>query len=477
MEAGITVKKSENFSEWYVQVLLKAGLVDYAPVHGFMFLRPYGYAIWEIVASELDRLIKQTGHLNAFVPTLIPEQLLRREEEHFEGFEPEVFWVAEAGKEKLKERLAIRPTSETLIYHFYAKWVRSYRDLPILLNFWNSAMRAEIKATKPFIRTAEFLWQEGHTVHASYEEADAEVKKMLEVYRQVAEQWLAIPVIVGKKSESEKFAGALYTATLETLVPDGKAVQIATSHHLGQNFSRAFGIQFLDAKGEKQYAWQACWGFSWRPIGAMVMLHGDDKGLVLPPRIAPQQVVIVPIYYDVEQRERVLSKARKLEQELRAAGLRVLLDDRLEYTPGWKFNEWELKGVPLRLEVGPKDLEAQQVMGVRRDNFQRVTIKGFELVETVKQLLDSIQLSLFERAKQFLEAHTHEAKGYEELKARVRQGMVKAGWCGSEECEQKIKAETGATIRAIPFDSQASQISCIVCQERAECVAYFARAY
>ncbi|HLG36863.1 MAG TPA: proline--tRNA ligase, partial [Nitrososphaera sp.] len=353
---GITTKKGENFSDWYTQVVLKAGLADYAPVKGFIVLRPYGYALWESIRDILDRRFKETGHQNGFLPVLIPESLLSKEEDHFAGFIPEVFWVTKAGDNDIGEKLALRPTSETLAYSLFAKWVTSYRDLPLKINYWNSALRAEIKATKPFIRTSEFLWQEGHTVHATEAEAEQEVSLILDIYRELIEEFIAVPTVRGFKSDKEKFVGAKYTTTLEGMMSDGKALQMGTSHHLAQNFSKPFGIKYLGKDTREHLAWQTSWGVSWRLIGALVMVHGDDKGLILPPRVAPIQVVIVPIHRDKDA-PTVLEYASKMESEMRLAGIRVHMDGRIEYTSGWKFNEWEMKGVPLRINIGSRDIE------------------------------------------------------------------------------------------------------------------------
>ncbi len=478
-DIGITVKKFEDFSEWYTQVVTKAELADYTAMKGFMACMPYGYSIWEKIREFIDREIKKTGHMNAYFPTLIPESFLKREAEHFAGFTPEVFWVTHAGDTKLSERLAARPTSETIAYDSYAKWVKSWRDLPLLLNFWNSVLRAEIKATKPFLRTSEFLWQEGHTVHATKEDADKEVVQILEMYRDLVENHLAIPVLAGTKTDSEKFVGALYTMTLEALMFDGKALQMGTSHNLGQNFSKPFGIKYVGTDEKDHYAWTASWGVSWRLIGGVIMVHGDDKGLVLPPWIAPVQVVIVPIFYSDEDRMRVFNRMREVASALEQAGMSVKVDDRVQYTPGWKFNEWELKGVPLRLEVGPRDLEKRQVTGVRRDTRQKIPIGDGELVEKVKSLLKDIQQNLFEKAKRFLDEHIKSVSNYEEFKKIVTGdgGFVRACWCSDFLCEQKIKEETGATIRLIPFEKETVFSQCIYCGKTADQVAYFARAY
>ncbi len=477
-DVGITVKKGENFSEWYTQVVTKAELADYAGIKGFMVLMPYGYSIWENIVNYIDRRIKEMGHRNAYFPTLIPESFLKREAEHFQGFVPEVFWATHAGDEEMGERLAIRPTSETIIYDSYSRWVRSWRDLPVLINCWNSVLRAEITMTKPFLRTSEFLWQEGHTVHETQEEAEKEVMDMLGVYKELMERLLAIPVLGGKKSDSDKFVGALYTTTLEAIMPDGKALQMGTSHNLGQNFAKSFGIKFLGRDEKEHYAWQTSWGVSWRMIGAMIMVHGDDKGLVLPPKIAPIQVVVVPIYKS-EGKAAVLGKARSICQELIKGGIAAHVDDREQYTPGWKFNEWELKGVPLRLEVGPRDIENKQAILARRDNFQKITVKENELTDRTLATLAEIQNSLFERAKNILQTYTNAVTSYSQFKEILeeRGGFLRACWCGRTHCESSIKEETGATIRIIPFNGGGIFSACVYCGEQAKTVAYFAKAY
>jgi prolyl-tRNA synthetase len=478
-DIGITVKKGENFSEWYTQVILKAQLADYAPMKGFIVVMPYGYSIWEKIKEHLDKKIKETGHKNAYFPAFIPESLLRKEAEHFKGFTPEVFWVTHAGDTELSEKYAIRPTSETIVYESYAKWIRSWRDLPILLNFWNSVFRAEIKSTKPFIRTSEFLWQEGHTVHATKEEAEKEVMLMLNVYKEFIQDYLAIPVIEGKKSEREKFLGALYTATLEAIMPDGKALQMGTSHNLGENFSRSFGIKYVGKDEKEHYAWQTCWGVSWRLIGAVIMMHGDDRGLVLPPKIAPIQVIVIPIVYKNAKKTEILSKAKKVVDELQNHGISAFLDDRDQYTPGWKFHEWELKGVPVRIEIGPRDLQEGVITAARRDNFEKITIKDEELIDGVLKLLNDVQANLFNKAKKLLEDYITLAYDYSQFNEILKNkgGFIKACWCGKTECEDKIKEETGATIRVIPFKSEKPFSKCIYCKEEAKEVVYFARAY
>jgi prolyl-tRNA synthetase len=478
-DTGITVKKSEDFSEWYTQTVLKSELADYAPVKGCMIFREHSYAIWERIQEIFNKKIKETGHRNVYFPLFIPESFLKREAKHFEGFVPEVAWVTMGGDSPLEEKLAIRPTSETIMYDTYAKWIRSWRDLPIKLNQWCSVVRWETKATKLFLRTREFLWQEGHTAHATKEEADKEVMEILNAYKDVIESYLAIPVLTGVKTEMEKFAGALYTTALEAMMPDGKALQMGTSHQLGQHFSKVFDIKFLDQNEKEQHVWQTSWGFTTRIIGAMVMVHGDDKGLVLPPKVAPIQVVIVPIPYKGTEAETIPAKAKEIRDKLAAKDVAVTLDDRQEYTPGWKFNEWELKGIPIRIEIGPRDLKQNQVTLARRDTLQKTTAKEDEVVETVLKLLEDIQSSLFSKAKKTLEDSITTVKTYEEFKKVLEQkgGFLRASWCGNTPCEEKIKDETGATIRIVPFEKEKPFSKCVHCGEEAREVVYFARSY
>jgi prolyl-tRNA synthetase len=478
-EIGITVKKKDDISEWYTQVVTKSGLADYASVKGFMVLMPYGYSIWEKIKEYLDTRLKAMGHANAYFPLLIPESFLKKEAEHFSGFTPEVFWVTHAGNEKLGERLAIRPTSETVIYDSYANWIRSWRDLPLLINVWNSVLRAEIKATKPFMRTSEFLWQEGHTVHADKEDTDSEVMRILELYRQLIEDQLAIPALVGYKTDREKFVGAQYTTTLESMMPDGKALQMGTSHNLGENFSKAFEIKYLGKDEQTHYAWNASWGVSWRLIGALIMLHGDDRGLVIPPRIAPTQVVVVPIPYKDAETAPIMSQAKKIADGLQKAGLSVVLDDREQYTPGWKFNEWELKGVPVRIEIGPRDVRNRQVTVVRRDTSEKSAIPEADVVTKTKMLLEIIQLDMFQKASRALKESIHDARTFDELKQVVENtgGFVRACWCSDMACEDKIKEETGTTIRVVPLRNETVFGACVRCGKTADKVVYFARAY
>jgi prolyl-tRNA synthetase len=476
---GITVMKNVDFSEWYSQVVLKTGLADYTPIKGFIVLRPYGYAIWESIREILDRRLKETGHQNGFLPVLIPESLLAKEEDHFAGFMPEVFWVTKAGDKELNEKLALRPTSETLAYSIFAKWITSYRNLPLKINFWNTALRAEIKSTKPFIRTSEFLWQEGHTVHGTEEEAEQEVMMILDIYKDLIENYLAVPVITGYKSEREKFVGAKYTITLEGLMPvEGKALQMGTSHHLGQNFSKPFGIKYLGKDTKEHFAWQTSWGVSWRLIGALIMLHGDDRGLILPPQIAPIQVVIVPIHKDKDVKS-VKEKASEIESELRRAGIRAYMDDRDEYTSGWKFYEWEMKGVPLRINIGPKDIEKQQVEFVRRDTKEKRPVERVKLVDATNSLLAGVQERLLSKATEFLHENTFRPVDFQEFRSILegKGGFVLAGWCGQEECELKIKEETGADIRLIPLYQKDKPATCIYCGRESKKAAIYARAY
>ena len=475
---GITVSKKSDFSEWYTQVVLKAELADYAPVKGLIVLRPNGYAIWESIKESIDKKLKDTGHRNGFLPVLIPESLLGKEKEHFAGFNPEVFWVTHSGESEIGDRLALRPTSETLAYSLYSKWIQSWRDLPLKINFWNSALRAEIKATKPFIRTSEFLWQEGHTVHAAKEEAEEEVFQILEIYKNTVEKELAIPVIIGKKSDKEKFVGAVYTTTMEAMMPDGKALQMGTSHFLGQNFSKPFEVKYLDKNNAETYAWQTSWGVSWRLVGATIMVHGDDKGLVLPPKIAPIQIVIVPIYYSEKDSQSVRSKADEIETILKKKGIRVHVDRRDELTPGFKYNEWELKGVPLRIEIGPKDLEKSKVTVAKRHNRQKSDLPFEQIDSKIEQILQDIQDEMFESAKKILVERTLKETEYSAFRAAIEKGsFVDAPWCGKRTCEEKIKEETMADIRVIPLGNKKEEQKCVYCSEMGATNVIFGRAY
>ena len=476
-EVGITVSKNDNFSEWYTQVIIKAELADYAPVKGLIVLRPDGYSIWESIKESLDSKLKETGHRNGFLPILIPESLLAKEKEHFEGLNPEVFWVTHSGNSELGDRLALRPTSETLAYSLFSKWIRSWRDLPLKINFWNTALRAEIKGTKPFLRTSEFLWQEGHTVHATKDEAEKEVADILELYKKIIEEELAVPVITGKKSENDKFVGAVYTDTLESLMPDGKALQMGTSHFLGQNFSKPFDVKYLNETNTETFAWQTSWGVSWRLIGGMIMTHGDDKGLILPPKIAPIQVVIIPIYYTNDDKDSVIQKAHQIKDDLSKIDLRVHLDDREHLTPGFKFNDWEMKGIPIRIEIGPKDIAKKQVVLVRRHNRTKTSLNMDLLTEKISPELKNIQKEMFDAAKKILDERIVRVSEYQQFKEQIDNGkMIGCSWCGNQTCEDKIKEETGADIRVIPSDNTKAE-TCIYCKNSGTTNVLFARGY
>ena len=477
-EVGITVKKSVDFSDWYTQCVIKSGIADYSPGKGFIILRPYGYAIWENIKEILDDQFKNTGHKNGFLPVLIPESLLTVEKNHFEGFMPEVYWVTKSGNNDLGEKLAVRPTSETLAYSMFSKWISSYRDLPLKLNFWNSALRAEIKSTKPLIRNSEFLWQEGHTAHSNEKEANDEVRMILDLYKMLIEEYLAIPTVSGLKTDKEKFVGANYTTCLESLMPDGKALQMATSHNLAQNFSKPFEIKFLDKDSAEHLVWQTSWGISWRVIGALIMVHGDDKGLILPPKISPTQVIIVPIYKD-ESKEIVKQKAYELENKLKDSNIRAYTDDRDEYTSGWKFNEWEMKGVPLRVNIGIRDIREEQVELIRRDTRERFYVKEKDLVNETLSILENIQSNMYHLAKNYLVTNTRNATHLDELLSMLDSsgGFVACSWCGKRECEDLVKEKTTADIRIIPFNTKKNISSCIACGKEGTTEVYFGRAY
>ena len=477
-EVGITVSKSENFSEWYTQVVIKAELADYAPVKGLIVLRPDGYSIWESIKESLDKKLKETGHRNGFLPILIPESLLSKEKKHFEGFNPEVFWVTHSGNSEMGDKLALRPTSETLAYSLFSKWIRSWRDLPLKINFWNSALRAEIKGTKPFLRTSEFLWQEGHTVHATKDEAEKEVADILELYKKTIEEELAVPVITGKKSEKDKFVGAVYTETLESLMPDGKALQMGTSHFLGENFSKPFDVKYLDENNTETFAWQTSWGVSWRLIGGMKMIHGDDKGLVLPPKIAPIQVVIIPIYYSDDEKEDVMKNANQIKDSLSKINLRVHLDNREQLTPGFKFNDWEMKGIPIRVEIGPKDIAKNQVVLVSRHNQVKTNIDMNSSNEKISSELKNIQKEMFDAAKKILNERIVRVSEYQQFKEELENGkMIDCSWCGNQTCEDKIKEETSADLRVIPFGNTEKSETCIYCKNSGTTNVLFAKGY
>lgn len=469
--------QKEDFSKWYTEVVLKAELVDYSPVKGCMVIKPYGYAIWENIQKILDEKIKATGHVNAYFPLFIPKTFLEKEAEHVEGFSPQVAWVTKGGDEELFEPLAVRPTSEAIICSMYAKWIQSWRDLPVLINQWANVVRWE-KETRPFLRTTEFLWQEGHTAHRTKEEAEEEALKMLNVYKDFVENDLAIPVIAGKKTENEKFAGALHTYSIEVLLADGRALQAGTSHNLGQHFAKAFNIMFQDIDGERKYVWQTSWGVSTRLIGALIMTHGDDFGLILPPRVAPYQIVIIPIWKNEEEKEKVYRYVDEIYNLLKDH-FRVKVDKDEEHTPGWKFNEWELKGVPVRIEIGPKEVEKQEIFVARRDLRVKKAYKKDNMISDLKNLLSEIQKNLFEKALKFREENTHEVDGFEKFKEIMdtKRGFIKASWCGDGNCELKIKELTGATIRNLPLDWKEEEGRCILCGRETKIKALFAKAY
>ena len=470
-------KQENNFSDWYNQVIQRAELADYAPVRGCMVIRPYGWAIWENIQSALDRRFKDTGHVNAAFPLLIPMSFLEKEKEHVKGFAPELAIVTIGGGENLEEPLVIRPTSETIIGHMYAKWIKSYRDLPVLINQWANVVRWEMR-TRLFLRTLEFYWQEGHTAHATAEEAEIETRQMLDIYTDFAVNVAAVPVIPGMKSDNEKFAGAVRSYTIEAMMKDTKALQSGTSHNLGQNFAKAFDIQYLDPENQLQYCWTTSWGLSTRFIGAIIMTHGDDQGLVLPPRLAPIQVVIIPIFRSEEEKTIVMNATRKVEKML--SGLRVKVDDRTELTPGFKFNNWELRGVPLRIEIGPKDVEKNAVMIARRDipgREGKSSLSIEHLNHQIPAILDAIHDNLLAKATKFRDDHIFDPKDYEEFRSVINSGWAYSYWCGDEACEKKIKEDTKATLRCIPLKQKNSVGKCIYCGKNAKQKAYFSRAY
>lgn len=476
-ETKIT-KRRDDYARWYTDVIAAAELADYAPVRGCMVIRPNGYAIWEKMQRALDDMFRETGHSNAYFPLFIPEAFLRKEAEHVEGFAPEVALVTHAGGAELEEPLVVRPTSETIIWNSYRNWIHSYRDLPLLINQWANVVRWEMR-TRLFLRTTEFLWQEGHTAHASWDEAEREALTILEVYRRFAEEHMALPVIVGLKSESEKFAGADHTYAIEALMQDGKALQAGTSHHLGQNFARAFDVRFQNENGELEYVYATSWGVSTRLIGALIMAHGDDSGIIVPPRLATTQLVIVPIFRTDEERGAVMERISQMAADLKGVGVRI--DDRAHHSPGWKFNHWEQRGVPLRMELGPRDLNKNQVVLVRRDTREKSVIGQDGLAGAIDAMLVAIQGGLFNRAREFREANSHQVNDYAEFRERLEGegGFLWSHWCGSPTCEEKAKEETRATIRCIPTAPAAGtdRGACIVCGEDSPRRVVFARAY
>jgi prolyl-tRNA synthetase len=471
--------RAEDFNEWYNQLVLKAELADYAPVRGCMIVRPYGWALWENIQAALDGRFKATGHVNAAFPLLIPRSFIDKEKSHVAGFSPELAVVTHGGGEKLEEPLVIRPTSETIIGHMYAKWIQSYRDLPLLINQWNSVVRWELR-TKLFLRTLEFFWQEGHTAHATLAEAEFETRQMLDIYTDFAVNDAALPVIPGRKSEAERFAGADQTYSIEAMMGDGKALQSGTSHNLGQNFAKAFEIRYLDPAGALQYCWTTSWGLSTRIIGAIIMVHGDDQGLILPPKLAPIQAVIVPIWKNDAERAATLEAAGAVRAALIAAGVRTKTDEREGASPGFKFNDWEMRGVPLRIEIGPKDVSNNSVVLARRDKPGREgksPVPQSNIAAAVHEALATVQKSLFDRALAFREAHTREPANFDEFKEAVESGFARAFWCGASGCEEKIKEATKATMRCIPFDQPAASGACIFCGAASTERAIFAKAY
>lgn len=473
--------RSEDYGRWYTDVVVEAEMADYSPVRGTMIIRPYGYALWENMQRALDDMFKATGHQNAYFPLFIPRSFIEKEAEHVEGFSPELAIVTHGGGKELEEPLVVRPTSETIINHTFAKWVQSYRDLPILINQWCNVVRWEMR-TRPFLRTLEFLWQEGHTCHETYQEAEEEARRMLGVYRTHAEEWAAVPVVAGRKSESEKFPGADVSYSIEAMMGDRRALQAGTSHNLGDRFARAFGTQFLDRDNELRHPFQTSWGASTRLVGMVIMVHGDDQGMTLPPRLAPHQVVVVPIVRsDAEERSRVLEAAARIVEELRPS-IRVHLDDREGHSPGYKFNEWEIKGVPLRIEIGPRDLDRAQAVLARRDRPGppgKETVLLASLREEVDRTLEGIQQELLARALAFQREHSHRPADYEEMRQGLSEegGFHYAGWCGSPDCEAKIKEETQATIRVIPFEQPDEVGPCVYCRADGAEEALFAKAY
>jgi len=474
MAKGIT-KRATDYAQWYIDVVLKSEMADYSPVKGCMVIRPNGYGVWENIQRNLDRMFKETGHVNAYFPMFIPESFLKKEAEHVEGFAPECAVVTHAGGKALEEPLVIRPTSETIIWSTYKNWISSYRDLPILINQWANVCRWEMR-TRLFLRTTEFLWQEGHTAHATHEEAEEETFKMVNVYKRFAEQYLAMPVVAGRKTDQEKFAGALHTYCIEAMMQDGKALQAGTSHHLGQNFAKAFDVQFQNANAELQYVYASSWGVSTRLIGGMIMTHSDDNGLVIPPKLAPLPVVFVPIWRNDEQMAQVVGRAREITRDWDVLFYKI--DDRDQYKPGFKFAEWEVRGVPIRIEIGPRDCENNEVVVVRRDTGEKITMPMEGLREKLEALLENIQQNLFDTAKQRMVERTRDCDDYEDYKKNVADGgFFRIHWCGSAKCETQIQEETRSTIRCIPFDAPEEPGKCIACGKESRRRVIAAQAY
>ena len=454
-------KRSEDYAQWYIDVVLKSDMADYTPVRGCMVIKPNGYGIWENIQAKLDRMFKETGHVNAYFPLFIPESFLTKEAEHVEGFAPECAVVTHAGGKELEERLVVRPTSETIIWDKYRDWISSYRDLPILLNQWANVCRWEMR-TRLFLRTTEFLWQEGHTAHATHEEAEEEAYRMIHVYRDFAEKYMAMPVITGRKTEQEKFAGALHTYCIEAMMQDGKALQSGTSHHLGQNFAKAFDVKFQNENKELEYVHATSWGVSTRLIGGMVMCHSDDNGLVIPPELAPLPVVIVPIWRGEDEQDRVLGRARELTRDWDPLFYKI--DDREQYKPGFKFNHWEVRGVPIRVEIGPRDCDNNQVIAVRRDTGEKTTLSMDRLEEQIRKLLNEMQQGMFDAAKKRMDDRTYTVDDYADYQQRVEDGgFFRIHWCGNGECERKMQEDTRSTIRCIPFNAEPEAGQCLIC--------------
>lgn len=470
-------KKTESLSDWYIDLILRAKLADYTPTKGCMVFRPYGFALWENIQKELGYRIEQAGVENAYFPLFIPYSLLKKEKEHIKGFSPELAVITHGGGKELTEPLVVRPTSETIMYSMFSKWIKSWRDLPLLINQWCNVVRWE-KRTYLFLRTMEFLWQEGHTCHATEQEARKEVLRALKMYQDFVQDFLAIPVISGKKSESEKFPGANTTYAIEALMPDGKALQVGTSHELGQNFSKVFQVKFQDKDKKDKYVWQTSWGITSRMIGALIMSHGNDQGLILPPKIAPIQIVIIPIF-EKDNKEKILEYSSKIREDLEKSGFKVKLDDREYYTPGWKFNEWELKGVPLRIEIGKKEVKYHTITLVRRDIGGGIKIQDAECKIEIEKALEEIQENLYRKAKESLGKNTYNVDNYDEFKRIMREsrGFIYAPWCGSPVCEKKIKEETKATTRVLPLGAKEKNKKCIYCSKKAKYYWLFAQAY
>lgn len=474
---GLTVKKAEDFSEWYTQVILKADLADYSSVSGCIVYKPGSYAIWEKIKTVADGRFKEIGIQNAYFPMFIPESLLEKEQDHVEGFAPEVAWVTQAGETKLGERLAVRPTSETIMYDSYSKWIRSHNDLPLRYNQWNNVVRWEFKHATPFLRGREFLWNEGHTCFSTKKEAEAEGKDIIGIYKDVCENYLALPAMIGRKSEKEKFAGAEYTISLEFVMPNGRGIQGPDFHHDGQNFAKAFDITFMDEKGKKDYVWQNTWAISTRMLGVLFAVHGDDKGLVLPPRLASKQVVIVPIIFE-DSKKAVMKEVETMVAGLRKIGVSCHIDDREGYSAGWKFNEWEMKGIPLRIELGPKDLAKKQVMIARRDTGEKKAISITSVEKTVPSLLEDIQTSLFKKAQKFMKSTIVNVASIKDAEKSIKEGkIVFAAWCGAPECEENFKDKTGAKSLNSPLKQPKVSGKCFACKDAAKHWFYFGKSY